>query len=233
MITLNTEHGEISFEEDSWGDQVEFTFQTATAKLAVPGPEADVDELEQGSTLNFRNYYSMDASEVADMLVLTDYLHGIMEHADRFNEAFKITAKQREEQREAEEQREREEREAELQRRKETLMHELVGERVRMRQYRYKTLRAADVEVLPVYTYDYDKRERVETGEYKVHFAYGPQDQSRTQRIEQIKRLDVRQKNGSWLTVWDDGLDDLSPWERDSPSLKPVEKMYDGQLLED
>ena len=221
-VAIHTELGDFIIQE-RWGD-VKVT-STENLNLIATIDSPDMDDLASADSATARmpdTYGGFDADEMEYMPALAQFCANLVWHIDNGNAERIEEAKQRAEEERLERERKAKERAEELDRRRDVLMHELVGERVRMRQYGYKTLRAATVDV--VETYD---------GNYKPFFRYGPQDQARTQDINQLKRLDVRQKNGTWLTVWDDGLDDLNPWERDSPSLKPVEKMYDGQLRED
>lgn len=104
-----------------------------------------------------------------------------------------------------------------MKRRKHLLLNELLGEVVVIRGRGYKTMRKGVVEAF-------------RTGENSFVPGFDYEGEERTQVVEQIPRLDVIIE-GERLNVWDDGLDDLNPWDREkmSTSARPCDKKYDAQ----
>lgn len=228
---LNTEVGEIEVSESYWGEVTyEFTGDDYRFSVQLDSPDAegaDADELENGCGVTIQRWYgSMDVDETRKASDLLAWVAAIAEaieqaDADRIEAAREAVAKEEEER-----QRKIAEREALIEERKDRLMNEFVGEEIKVRERGYKTMRRAIVNVLPVM--EWKDGERVETGEFRIHLDYI--NDARTQRVEQMPRVDVK-VGSSWRTVWDDGTDDLSPWERDklSTSAAPAKK-YDGEL---
>lgn len=106
-----------------------------------------------------------------------------------------------------------------IERREELVQNELIGETVWVRSWGYKTMRKATVEVIEVSS---------RMGLQKDHYVkLNWEGEARPSRIEKIPRLDVVIE-GERLNVWDDGTEDLKPWERDSlsTSARPCEKKY-------
>lgn len=127
-----------------------------------------------------------------------------------------------------EELKKQEDREREIERREQLLLNELLGETVKVRHFRYKTMKQAVVDAFE--KREWREHELVETGEYVPKFNW--KDEGRSGQVRQIRRLDVMTKDG-WATVWDDGDEDLSPWERQRPatSAAPTGLKYRSGML--
>jgi hypothetical protein len=111
--------------------------------------------------------------------------------------------------------------------REQMLITELLGERVKIRAYGYKTMRVARVEAREIVRFEYKPggMDTIKTGKFEPHFNY--EGEARAGRVDQIMRLDVETFDG-WATVWDEGVQDLNPWDRLKPagSAKPTKKQY-------
>jgi hypothetical protein len=133
------------------------------------------------------------------------------------------------EQREAEEeQRQRETEEARqkiLDEREETMLQELVDERVKVRHKGYKTMCYAVVYVQPLYgepQRTYKTEDDEEPSGYRARLRYSDQGETRDNGMDSYARLDAKTEKG-WRTVWDDGKDDLPDYDRDVklPKARP------------
>lgn len=111
--------------------------------------------------------------------------------------------------------------------RKERLLTEFMGERVKVRERGYKTMRQAEVTAREVTVFDHASYSHKPTGEFEPWLRYT--SDVRTQDINRMQRLDVR-VGSKWMTVWDDGLDDLPYYDNNlSTSAAPADP-YDGRL---
>lgn len=169
----------------------------------------------------------LDADDAADLSVLLDIAAQLLRQYDAEMEAERAERRERQtrerreyqerQKREREEQaRQREAKDALVAERTERLLMEFVGDEVRVRHHGYKTMARAIVKALEQTRFDIDSGERVETGEYRVRFVWcvPHMDSNRPQSIDTLRRIDVR--DGSrFYTIWDDGNDDLNPWDRD------------------
>ena len=149
------------------------------------------------------------------------------------NEEAIAEARREEERRAAEREKEEAERREVVKQRTEQVMTEFFGEEVKVREAGFQTMRRAIVNVRLLN--GVWNRETQETEEphdedprYGLRLDYIGKD-VRTENVERMKRLDVK-KGSRWYTVWDDGTDDLSPWESLSRSAAPTGRMYDGTL---
>lgn len=117
-----------------------------------------------------------------------------------------------------------EERKRVLERREELVQNELVGETVWVRSRGYKTMKKATVKIKTR-----QKFGEPDDTEYVMVLQW--EDEPRPSKIDRIPRLDVVIE-GERLNVWDDGVEDLKPWERDnmSTSARPCEKSYESDI---
>lgn len=116
--------------------------------------------------------------------------------------------------------------------RRQMLLTELLGEKVKVRNSGYKTMKTATVyaEEITEVEYGPEGRKIINTGEYRPRLRFD--GEARAQSLETIPRLDVLTVDG-WATVWDDGVWDLPPWEQDKPatSAKPTGLKYKAGML--
>jgi hypothetical protein len=101
-----------------------------------------------------------------------------------------------------------------LEERRERLLHEFVGDEVRVRERGYKAMTRVRVRVDERATYN---SEGDEDGgvEYQIRFpVVGGSSRYVSHRLDDILRLDVKDSSGRWACVWDDGKDDLPSWDR-------------------
>ena len=105
--------------------------------------------------------------------------------------------------------------------RKQLLMNDLLGETVFVRSRGYKTMRKATIEV-------HDHQGRGAGAEVTHYLIFNYHGEDRGQDLRRIMRLDVL-LDGERLEVWNDGEEDLNPWERGkhSNSSRPCDKTYD------
>lgn len=237
---LDIGYGEAAIIRGRWG---EFYLQhpdlNARAELSLPD-EDDPEALAEGVeiTLSSGRYSGTSSLNVAEAEAMAAVLTSATEIAAQINEANAdriAEAKERKRREEEEREKARVERESALAGRKDMLMTELLGERVKIREAGIKGMRPAIVEVREVRgEYNYVTAEYASTGEFEIHFAWTHETDryNRTQHLNRMRRLDVKVGAG-WRTVWDDGDDDLSSYDRETPvsSAKPAPK-YDGELGE-
>lgn len=115
--------------------------------------------------------------------------------------------------------------------REQLMLTELLGETVKVRNRGYKTMRQATVDAKTHREWREvgGKRELVEDG-YKASLQW--KGEARAGQVRLFRRLDVMTKEG-WATVWDDGYDDLSEYDRRRPagSAKPTGLKYKSGML--
>jgi hypothetical protein len=216
---LNTEFGEIGITHDGWG----LALHNSKNYNRYHDIQVRLSIADDGSAAGFeipRQVFNTTegVSDIQRLIACAAWI------CDLFLEANAETIEQlKREEEEAELERKRlaEEREAELELRRERLMTEFLGDEVKIRERGYKTMRRARVEV-------YSTAGAADQ-DYRLHFRYFGRDE-RTQNLERMVRVDI--KVGSrWKTLWDDGKDDLSPWEQRKMSTSAAEvEMYDGEL---
>jgi hypothetical protein len=115
-----------------------------------------------------------------------------------------------------------------VEQREQLLITELLGETVKVRNKRYKTMREAVIDAQEVKEWQGGKL--VETGKYRPVFNW--KKEARSGQVRLMPRLDVMTRTG-WATVWDDGEDDLSLWDQGRPSgsAAPTNKKYRSGML--
>lgn len=200
-FALNTRHGEVDFHSDNWYSRI------------------TISSLEEGFTGIAVTLMAPDLNQSDDLLRGARVrFHTPNTSPDEATEVLRVAAALAEKEREeAEHARQLKEREETLQERRDRLMNELVGETVKIRERGYKTMRPAVVSVT-----DWGDNE------FSLRFDYTSDE--RTQNVERMQRLDVR-VGSRWETVWDDGTDDMSVWDKElSASAKPTGRKYDGGL---
>lgn len=217
--TLNTEFGQFTVEEPSWGGYVYFgTMQGDDIRVFSPeANEPDSYEIEVRVDSAYLNTRSEIEDEI-NLLRFASQLTGLLEEATEENreELERLQKEQREK-----EEREEKEREERIQERKDRLMMEFMGDEVKVRQRGYQTMRRAKVTA---------REDYFNKGEFKIGFDYFGQEQ-RTQFVDDIVRLDI--KMGSrWATLWDDGTADIGGDQWLATSAKPTGVTYDQKREE-
>lgn len=229
---LNTEFGPIEISMDGGGFRMLETFlripesedggASATLVVEVPSVKDDPGESEISSRRRFWAVDSDKAADISKLFAFASQLVGLLNEAN--SEA--ISAAEQHEAEEEQRRRETEEaRQKVLDEREETMLQELVDERVKVRHKGYKTMCYGTVYVQPLYgepqrTYKIEDDE--EPSGYRARLRYSDQGDTRDNGMDSYARLDAKTEKG-WRTVWDDGKDDLPDYDRDVklPKARP------------
>lgn len=220
MTTLNTAQGEIKLTTSYYGGDVDFSIGGYEIGLAIPDADS-VEELARGCELGFGYRTKVNMSELPGWMELVQFVQGV---AELFNDCEKDSAdaaRLRHEKEQAAKAKAKEERNATLVERKERLQVEFLGERGRARMYGLKTSVPVEVKVRKK---SYDSEEYVPYIE-SVNYA----DQTRTTDYRKCRRFEIK-AGGRYMLVWDDGPDDLRPWDRENYSGDRNVPEYDGRL---
>jgi hypothetical protein len=228
---INTAIGPVQITQQRWSRELELSFNGVEVLVSVSDKDSD---MLSDCLLKVSRGYLIEpelARETSKLLTFAADLAELINEANADRRA-EIELERKRQEEEAE--REREECRQRIAERTELLLTELVDERVNIRQHGYKTMRQATVGVRELRVWNRETSE-YEVAGYAPKFDYvNAADASRTQHVDEIKRLDVKVRGTrKWKTVWEDGMDDLNPWDRDAVSLKPVQDRYDGSCQED
>jgi hypothetical protein len=219
VTTLNTEHGAIQLEKNSWGEAWSAKRDGAQVELLPPDP-ADVDELETGFQISC---YSGDYLSADECRSYSALLAWSAEVIDLFNQSTLdsgqvLAAQEAEKRREEEEERERERMEQVWQDREELLLTEFLDEKGRARVINYKGMSTVIIRV----------QERGD-GTFKPVLEWVlDADWQRTTNVRHIRRMELKVR-GKYHIVWDDGDGDLPQYDRGASYDKDRPK-YDGAL---
>jgi hypothetical protein len=209
---------------------------SSLVSLSLPGRDEDPDD---GATfsVNRRTFTDSDETdEAATVIAAISTARTIIALWRESNKA-KLAEIEAERKREEEErerlQKEREaKREAhklETEERRERLMTEFIGERVKIRESGYKGMRSGDVDAKTKRAWSEEtlRWEEID-GEFELTIRWVGEPY--TQNVFNWRRLDVK-VGARWKTVWDDGVDDLSYYDQQTPVSSAKEApMYDGSL---
>jgi hypothetical protein len=176
---------------------------------------ASQESKAEEAAVELSGYETMTAEDAANMARLCLFGSDLVSLIDEAN-AGAIAEQQ---QREADEEQQREEEalaeKAKWEERKELLLMEATGEKVRIRHRGYKTNGTAMLEVI--------NRGSEEEPHYVPRLRWDvAQNQSRPQNIEHWQRFEVKTPKG-WKLLWDDGKDDLPEYDRNikEPKARP------------
>lgn len=217
--TLNTEFGEIEVEIEGGGFrpiQHVFRLDDYTFQFEVPDAKEEPEEatvlMRRGG--GYRYMSEADLVFTARLMKFAAHLVGLFNEA--IKDALQDQARIEAEEEEARRQKEAEE-EAQTKEREEILLHELVGERVKIRHRQYKTMCYGEV-----YTRATEWDDSGDEVAWEPRVRYSDQGDTRDRGVSSYARLDAKTERG-WRTVWDDGKDDLPEYDRavKLPQVKP------------
>jgi DNA-binding transcriptional MerR regulator len=221
--TLNTEWGEITVEIDGGGYyDIRHTFRLEGHSFQFEVP--DVKEESEEVTVLFSRGGGYRYMSENDLVFTARLMKFAAQLVGLFNDAIR-DALHAQAQAEAEEEEERRKKEAEsealVKEREEVMLHELVGEKVKVRHRHYKTMCYGTVDTRAI-GYEDDNGTRGEPNEWRPVVRYSDQGVTRDSGVASYARLDVKTERG-WRTVWDDGKDDLPEYDRavKLPQTKP------------
>src|SRR6185437_2679111 len=191
MNVINTRHGEIRIRSGRWGgldllhmpDNLDIMVGVSTPRAGDPTQRAYVQV--QNQTIE-------DEADLGRIALLSRFALDIAYHINKANaesakailEAEAEQEAQREKREEAEKQRSAE--------REERLMHEFVGDEVRIRHKGYKTMCYAFVQVREVGHY----RDEPVDPEYQVRMKYKYQGDTRDFGVKSYQRVDIKTEKG-------------------------------------
>jgi hypothetical protein len=212
--TIETEYGDIVVEDARWMRDVTFTIGEH-ASIEVRSPS--VTDQASPATLYCRYGFELNEEQFDAFAGLYMFVSRIVTELNRYLKSDIEAAKQREEEEEVARKAAEEAREAITQERTERLLHEFIGDRVKIRHRGYKTMCYGTVSSREV---GLDENEEPV---FEVRIRYSDQGYTRDMGVPSFQRLDVKTEEG-WKTVWDDGTDDLP--ERDRGVKLPEVKPY-------
>ena len=214
-VTINSRFGEFMVNDDYYG--LEVSNETVTLRVNID----DLSEVgSDPSSWRIESRYSwVDAEEAGEVVGLIRFVGELCALWDAEAEGARDAAAERArveaERREAA----RVARAELVAERSDRLLNEFIGERIKIRERGYKSMVFCEVGARQVYG--------SEPEEWEPKFVWTT-DHVRTQDLERIVRLDIK-AHGRWMTLWDDGTDDLPAWEqRLAGPAKPTGMMYDG-----
>lgn len=202
-VTLEVPGYGIEIDSDS---EAQKTDEPTQASIILPRRLVFENDLSDEAALDFEEFKkACDAAWELTRLIN-------IWNADAIAEAEENEREEDQQRQEAEEARN-----AIVQEREETMLQELVGERVKVRHRQYKTMCYGTVDTRPISwgiapDGDEGAGKSVPT-EWEPRIRYSDQGDTRDTGVGSYARLDAKTEKG-WRTVWDDGKDDLPEYDR-------------------
>lgn len=216
MTTLDTEYGPIEVRNDYYGNLEISSVLNRNARVEFSGPTRNSPNANVSLTI--RSGYGGFSLEEADLLTgVVEFATALGHQLEAVTEAEREAARRKAEEEARQRQAEQEEENRIVRERTDRLLNEFVGERVKIRARGYKGMPDGTVDAVETIS-----------GAYRPVIRWRTNLQ-RTSNVALWRRLDIYVGN-HWETVWDDGDDDLSPWDlpNRSQNAKPTGVLYDA-----